>query len=65
MTPTAKLRFVERTEKMDPFYRMVDANGNMVPSVRTYRVLQQWWGDPEWPSIGEWRDVPVEKEETK
>ena len=66
MTPTPKLRFVER--------------GILVPyewqknttQVKTVRILQQWWekdiasqytaaiaGD----SSGEWRDVPLEKEQ--
>ena len=54
MTPTAKLRFVIRYEPTP------------------VRILQQWWekdiasrynaaiaGDPS----GEWRDVPIEKEQ--
>lgn len=60
MTPTNKLRFVER-ETRDP------------NNFRTIRILQQWWEAT--PSInigfgdimvgeskGEWRDVPVEQE---
>lgn len=38
-------------------------------SVKTYRVLQQWWEEQEWLCDrcrwvvrGEWRDVPLEKE---
>ena len=58
MTPTAKLRFVERKENAsisDPVY---------VHHIRTVRVLQQWWEDdiylnPE----GEWRDIPIAREE--
>ena len=65
MIPTAKLRFVEREEKIHPFYRMVDANGNMVHAVQTYRVLQQWWEEDVGEFKGEWRDVPVETEERK
>lgn len=77
MIPTAKLRFVEREEKIHPFYRMVDANGNMVHAVQTYRVLQQWWEEDVGINLvydggvqisefkGEWRDVPVETEERK
>ena len=59
MKPTAKLRFVER----------VEITG------RTVRILQQWWetnntinlGFGELPIgeiKGEWRDVPIEKEQT-
>ena len=45
MTPTPKLRFVER----DLGYAKI-------------RVLQQWWEHTEWNAPGEWRDVPLEKE---
>lgn len=45
MTPTPKLRFVER----DLGYTKI-------------RVLQQWWEHTEWNAPGEWRDVPLEKE---
>ena len=59
MKPTAKLRFVER----------VEITG------RAVRILQQWWeanntinlGFGELPigeTKGEWRDVPIEKEQT-
>ena len=57
MTPTAKLRFVERSQLDYP-----GANTG-----RIIRILQQWWtapnsfdmitGQPE----GEWRDVPLEQ----
>lgn len=61
MTPTNKLRFVERENQI----------GNMIA---TYKILQQWWEDTAWDHVsnfvsgkfqpqGEWRDVPVEKEE--
>lgn len=69
MTPTPKLRFVERTVPMHPFYKTMDAQGNLVQSVHTYRVLQQWWEDNStdvyWVNgaPGEWRDIPLEKEE--
>ena len=56
MTPTPKLRFVER-----------DDETSWTP--KTVRILQQWW-EPEQNIIdmvagktqGEWRDVPLEKE---
>lgn len=66
MTPTAKLRFVERKFQMDPFYRDIQTGG---PAYRTYRVLQQWWEQKQWAHDdwiivgGEWRDVPLEQEE--
>ena len=58
MTPTPKLRWIEREHE-------VGLTGNMV-HVET--VLQQWWenkihkGDNWFVEGGEWRDVPLEKE---
>jgi hypothetical protein len=65
MTPTAKLRFVKREVQ-------VPVQGDFVVTYKTVRILQQWWekdiasqytaaiaGD----SSGEWRDVPIEKEQ--
>ena len=62
MTPTPKLRFVERKDFTED-----------VANPRTLRILQQWWEeililDMGWGEIpvgkpqGEWRDVPIEKE---
>ena len=63
MRPT-KLRFVER----------VEITGEITG--RTVRILQQWWetnntinfgfgGEmPIGETKGEWRDVPIEKEQT-
>lgn len=59
MTPTLKLRFVERVIAVPA----IDGEG------RTVRILQQWWenkvykGDNWFIEGGEWRDVRVEKEE--
>lgn len=61
MTPTNKLRFVERENEI----------GSMIA---TYKVLQHWWAPFKnfndgygYTSMelkgGEWRDVPLEKEE--
>jgi hypothetical protein len=65
MTPTPKLRFVER-----------DDETSWTP--KTVRILQQWWEDhnvvlavlrfgsngvPQNQYAGEWRDIPLEKEE--
>jgi hypothetical protein len=58
MTPTNKLRFVER----DMYMGMHD--------VKVMQILQQWWSvglaeianNPERANDGEWRDVPVEQE---
>lgn len=69
MTPTNKLRFVERQIKLPDFY--VNPN-TMKPLHQTISILQQWWEDSNplmrglWKDGhgGEWRDVPVEKEET-
>jgi hypothetical protein len=53
MTPTPKLRFVERQGFTE------DA-----ANPRTIRILQQWWehGIPGWNAPGEWRDVLTEQE---
>ena len=58
MTPTNKLRFVERA---------VPSTGANYP-IKTLRILQQWWEGKTWNANkdqlldGEWRDVPVEVE---
>ena len=52
MTPTNKLRFVEREVPCGDGYS------------KTIRVLQQWW-EPPYPGsawTGEWRDIPLEEE---
>ena len=67
MTPTPKLRFVER---------VVPAPEHGEGIGKTVRILQQYWedhnrvrcvtqsGDGPWVNhyAGEWRDVPLEKE---
>jgi hypothetical protein len=72
MTPTNKLRFVERQE----IWHVYDTI-----TTRTVRVLQQWWKYEDTDDVlakmnfgldeitrildaggGEWRDVPLEKE---
>lgn len=64
MTPTNKLRFVERQFKLPDFY--VNPN-TMKPMHQTISILQQWWESDSFDMItgqtaGEWRDVPIEKE---
>jgi hypothetical protein len=57
MTPTPKLRFVERN---DP----VTLNGERFDNWQ--KILQQWWAVERAGQItptGEWRDVPIEKEQ--
>lgn len=72
MNPTPKLRFVERKVSV-PFKHYDD-----VAEVKIVRILQQWWEDPavvlsvsiDWNGstqkrfAGEWRDVPLEEEQT-
>jgi hypothetical protein len=65
MTPTPRLRFVERQHG----YRTTDGKDIMPNMVR---ILQQWWaGDPDsytdfvMQVNGEWRDVSVEKEDAR
>lgn len=55
MTPTTKLRFVERDQYVG------------LHEVRIVRILQQWYvpigGDRTSDHYkGEWRDIPMEKE---
>ena len=56
MNPTMKLRFVEREIT-------ISHADCLYASVKTVRVLQQWWQNDL--CTGEWRDVQLEKEETK
>lgn len=66
MTPTPKLRWVERTFKRN----VVDNDGRVLikDSVVIGRILQQWWEDQStdvhWVNgnPGEWIDVPLEDE---
>lgn len=70
MTPTPRLRFVEREFSRDGGFTQKDEEidgirtGRMIPATRTVRILQQWWEWKHSPPLGdgEWRDVPVEKE---
>ena len=63
MTPTPKLRFVERPINICTSPDGTVSHGTMV------RILQQWW-EPERNIIdmvagktqGEWRDIPLEVE---
>lgn len=60
MTPTNKLRFVERGE----YKHWLTGR---VAIVKPIRVLQQWW-EPDYQGgaeHGEWRDVPLEVKDTK
>jgi hypothetical protein len=56
MKPTPKLRFVERD-----FITGFTGRG---ATVQVTRILQQWWEHTEWDAEGEWRDVPIEKEQS-
>lgn len=57
MKPTAKLRFIERDMTV-PHPTMPN-----VAQIKSVRILQQWWEQTEWDAPGEWRDVPLEKDE--
>jgi len=58
MTPTPKLRFVERIIQFQ-----IEPMTNTTMG-KTVRILQQWWDNdiPGWNAPGEWRDVPLETE---
>jgi hypothetical protein len=66
MMPTSRLRFVER-EIANPYEFEL---GKYITLTKTVRFLQQWW-EPEYniidmvvdKKIGQWRDVPIEKEQ--
>lgn len=65
MTPTNKLRFVERHLYVNkPAQNFYGDEGTICERVKK-TILQQWWTwDIEYPTIkGEWRDVPLEKEQ--
>jgi len=67
MTPTTKLRFVER-------FQIIEQRPDGFSTGRTDRILQQWWEDKsvadQYTAViagdrsGEWRDVPIKKEHT-
>jgi hypothetical protein len=64
MTPTPKLRFVER-EISNPYEFEL---GRHIMLTKTIRILQQYWAPKDADKTqahykGEWRDVPVEKEQ--
>ena len=61
MTPTAKLRFFEKTVHFNTGSTVND--GIPIIGSQKFRILQQWWEHTEWNAQGEWRDVPLETEE--
>lgn len=62
MKPTAKLRFLER-ELTFPTGQITIPDGFPVIGRQTFRVLQQWWASTTKVDDGEWRDIPLEKEQ--
>ena len=65
MTPTPKLRFVER-EIQEPYEFELHKH---IAITKRVRILQQWWekkvwAHDDWVVIdSEWRDVPLEEEQ--
>jgi len=65
LSPTAKLRFIER--RIPPI-TMSNVDLEAIPVGRSIKILQQWWEDPTVPLrapndyYGEWKDVPLEME---
>jgi hypothetical protein len=56
MTPTPKLRFIERVVPASIYGEGIG---------KTVRILQQWWAierEGQVTPTGEWRDIPLEKE---
>jgi hypothetical protein len=63
MTPTPKLRFLER-DGPAMFYSK-GSDGSNLTLHQKIRILQQWWAVERAGQItpeGEWRDVPCERE---
>ncbi len=59
MTPTTRLRFVEREITVP-----LRDGGGMFAEYKKVRILQQWFELNSFGEVsGEWRDVPVEKED--
>ena len=61
MTPTPKLRFLERDGPMMGFQKGSDGSETIM--CQKIRILQQWWAVERAGQItpeGEWRDVPLE-----
>lgn len=69
MTPTAKLRFVERKIYVNkPAFNAYGNEGTVSEMVKKI-ILQQWWAsngstanEIRFELNGEWRDVPLEEE---
>ena len=68
MTPTPKLRFVER-EIQEPYEFELHKH---IAITKRVRILQQWWEKDDSSKYtsaiagafyGEWRDVPLEEEQ--
>ena len=69
MKPTVKLRFLER-ELTFPTGTITIPDGFPVIGRQTFRVLQQWWEVDDITDAvrnkivdGEWRDIPLVKEQ--
>lgn len=69
MRPTTQLRFLER-ELTFPTGQITIPDGFPVIGRQTFRVLQQWWEVDDITDAvrnkivdGEWRDIPLVKEE--
>lgn len=54
--PTSKLRFIER----DCYVK----NGESFQEPFKQRILQQWWASTTKFGDGQWRDIPLEEENT-
>lgn len=70
MTPTPKLRFVEREAGFEQYdVKVTERHGTEVCyRPKKIRILQQWWTvtgtEPEFQDhFGEWRDIPLEDEQ--
>jgi hypothetical protein len=42
MTPTPKLRFVERLVPINPYHQALSDQG-LVAEMKAAKILQQWW----------------------
>lgn len=61
MTPTAKLRWLELSVQEAGSNHPSAIQSPIIPRVR---ILQQWWANDErYADDGEWRDIPIAREE--
>lgn len=59
MTPTAKFRWLELPYEIGIY---AEHPSGIESRDGRFHVLQQWWDSPFKEELGEWRDIPIERE---